>query len=89
MSQLFFDEDGLNEAVSSKDYGLFLQAVEPYLSSSLDMNLYADSENALKQDEEDYDAKSQSTLPEIQALSHAKYTRGRQYLRWRTQTSGS
>ena len=72
-----FDEDGLTEATSSKDYGLFLQAVEPYLNSSLDMNLYADSENALKQDEEDYDAKSQSTLPEIQALSHAKYTRGK------------
>jgi len=74
---VLFDGDSLEAVKRSRDYGAFFGNVEKVLSHGLDTNVYADPENALRPDDEEYDARGQSTLPEIQALSHAKYTRGK------------
>lgn len=71
------DEKEVAEAVQTRDYASFLTSVESYLEHGIDTNIYADAERALKPDDEEYDARGQSTLPEIQALSHARYTRGK------------
>lgn len=72
-----FSKEELDSIVESHDFASFLTNVEGAVIHGLDSNICADPEYAMKPDEEEYDARGQSTLPEVQALSHAKYSRGK------------
>jgi len=63
-------EAGLIEILTSKEYKAFFDKNINLLRNALLSNHIGDSEFALAPDEEEYDAKGQSTLNEIQTLQN-------------------
>lgn len=72
----FYSEQKLTQIVQSKEYAQFIQNSSELLVPNLVSNHVGDAEFALSRDQEDYDAKSQSNLSEIQSFQH-KYSKNK------------
>ncbi|KAH0576384.1 hypothetical protein SS50377_21947 [Spironucleus salmonicida] len=70
-------EQTLTQKLKDNPLQSAIQRVSAILTDSIYMNQLGDAEYAMLSDQEQYDARGQSTLPEIQALQHAKYSKGK------------
>ncbi|CAL6033626.1 Conserved_hypothetical protein [Hexamita inflata] len=70
-----FSEQKLTDIIQSKEFKSFFDKNTPSLKQALTTNHICDAEFALQLDEEEYDARGQSTLQEIQNLQNQVYSK--------------